>query len=633
MNKITLSNQGSHPATNLWVRRTWDGIHITQPLTSGRAYLIPTNIRHGDVQLVDVRIDRIDAGQQVEIHPVTFGPATDWTKPSLAKIAQQMGFVLLDGVAMGFVADGSSFDGVFASLHLRTHDFSGWVDVWLEWSPLQPYVATGIMTITHGREDSQELAWIDQERDVLARLRVGNGIVVPYLPKQTGPWRAFDGQTRRIPFAVFWPGLARDAGEWINAALVANQQIRGHGIGKLWPVGNPHPTPRPWKPVDWMRRHHAEAKMSLALDDGWPSIGPAKQSGVTGAQEDQIFHPGSEAMRPDGIGCELVRWLAAHNQAKRDGAYLDQRGEHIGPESGVRLWDGIIDFRFTPEAARRGKTRQRTLQDSLGMQGPDTQHWLINTKVAAARLTGCPVLQKDLEGEVQRYLMTRSRDPRSAQSATFSAREWGYECWNVVLLHENLRNRGMAWTVFWHLSHRMDLRLEPLALAGADLIHTFTDDRRLGDGEWTICWQDAWAAYGIDVACDVLFGEGTGDQLRQFARRIAERVWWSAWRKVGDQWQVAPALPTSYAPGLDTEQPVLASGWVYEDAGIGEPPASLTDAPPDVWGTSFLHYGMPCALAVLLRHDPDHPCREAWDYLLRSDDTVSRRWMPPLELA
>jgi hypothetical protein len=461
---------------------------------------------------------------------------------------------------------------------------------WITLYPDQPAWAPGEVLTVASNPAVQDLV---AQAPAAYELRLGDALVV--LPGRgaaqpllaTGE-RLADGQGKATPFVAVWLRHLRRASDWSSVGAAADLGIGGVGITRLWAEGNPA-FPVGFSAVGWSNARFAEAVRRLATWDP-PVCGPSIRSSDTGAQEDQLFHPGGEALFPDGIGAETVRLLSAMKlHAERPSNHLEADGSPLQPAAhpGLIFWDSRPFGRDL-----LGKLRTLSEEETRGRWGADTQHFLARSLGSSARLTGSPVAQWLLGRMAVAYLLQRTDTPGWATSGTFSAREWGYEGLFVVQIDEDLEDRVLAAQVVERWRSRVTTLLLPM-MAGRDYLFAFEDDPRLGQGKWVIAWQEALGAYGIDLACS-LHGPARG---REVALRVARRV--------------------------------LADGWVWQGEWLTRPQFPLAGDLPAPDG-SFNGFGMPLAVAVVLRHEmANQKALEIRDYL-RAALPGEGKWLAPV---
>ena len=266
--------------------------------------------------------------------------------------------------------------------------------------------------------------------------------------------RAGDATTSATPITFVWLRHLTDPNAWASVGCVSSLGVGAVGIERLLPEGNPS-FPAGFSARAWASPKFAQAVRKL---NTWepPICGPAPASGVTGAQEEQMFHPGGEALRTDGVGAEWVRYLAAlhlHSARPCNHLEIDGRPLDVDAHPNARFWDSRIHWHTGVSTDRLGKPRSLTVEEASGFWGPDTQHFLTGTLVASARLTGSPACQWLLRNLATVYLLQRTLDGSTA--GIFSAREVGYECLFAVACHESMEDRAMASRVVARCRSRM----------------------------------------------------------------------------------------------------------------------------------------------------------------------------------
>lgn len=449
--------------------------------------------------------------------------------------------ICIGGHAMTMID--AAVDGAAVTAHMRDRVGAFVVNVWLRWYPGEPCVA-GEAIVTHSDPRSADLVAMPNRDDfrltwegaVASRPDAAGPEVGPLYLVEATPFA--DGQGKGQPFTFLFTHLLNDQ-NWQQAMIRASWGISIVGDTQLLPDGQPHVAPGA---NAWGMPLIGGAFSRLRTWDP-PVCGPSIRSADTGRQEDQVFHPGSEALADDGAGCEYVRYLSAlklHserpcNHCEATGAPLD-----IATRPGLVFWDGRPHF--LTSADKLGKTQELDLSQSHGRWGPDTQHFCFSTLMAAARQSASPALQWLLQQMTSTYLLQRTSTPGRATSATWSAREWGYECLFVLQCDRTLEDRQRAAALVARLRERL-----PRIVAernGHDNLYTFFDTPSLGAGPWCIAWQECWGAYGIDLASEKL----GYDDGRRLAYRVASRMMRQAWVETPDGWLSRADLPLADQP-------------------------------------------------------------------------------------
>lgn len=351
----------------------------------------------------------------------------------------------------------------------------------------------------------------------------GNGPLMP-----AGDWFG-DGQTRAWPCAIYWPRGA-DSADVLYADASARQEIAGRGLSQIGPLGVIAEQGR-FDARAWINRFRTPARNALFQ---WPSVwdlGVAMNSGVGGDQEDQGYSQGFECFYPGGLGAEFPTLNAAYAQMRRPCHYREKDGSLLDLDThpGLKMWalrphSNGTDWLGKPP---------RTAFDAHGYNGPDAEHHWMNRVAAAFELTGCPVLEQELES-IARALMF--------EQWLTTARENG--CRGMVIAHlfRLLPNRVLAnrlrdrWCRFventlvplWRdkpMWDYRDSRTPSLAL--------YVDETQYP--KVCMAYQSALGAYGVWLAGKVLEHEPSRVLGAQCAKDVIEHCYigFEEWAQIG----------------------------------------------------------------------------------------------------
>lgn len=582
-----------------------------------------------DARVVDLRVT-LAPGQKIAVDLASATEST-WTRAPLpADMLWHFGgpttFAGQPMAVVGLIEDGAGYTAQFRGRAGRMICSN----VWITWYPDQPGWACGeAITVASNPAvpDMVEVAPAGLD------LRFGDALVLlpgrgmaSLIPAGT---RVADGQGRATPITFVWLRHLTDPNAWASVGCVSSLGVGAVGIERLLPEGNPS-FPAGFSARAWAGTRFAQAVRKLATWEP-PICGPAPASGVTGAQEDQLVHPGGEALRTDGVGAEWVRYLAAlhlHSARPCNHLEIDGRPLDVDAHPQARFWDSRIHWHTGVSTDRLGKPRSLTVEEASGFWGPDTQHFLTGTLVASARLTGSPACQWLLRNLATVYLLQRTLDGSTA--GIFSAREVGYECLWAVACHETLEDRAMAARVVARCRSRMRNVVLPF-IGQRDYVVAQID--HWGPGWWVALWEGSLCAYGLD-----LFGRILNEPLcLPVARRLADRALRDGWVTDGITWRTCPMFPLSVTDAIG-EEPVQPE-WGASGAQRPEPPDDFLpnymaedaglEAGIPVATHDFDRFGMPLCAWVVLRQEPTHQkARAVWDYL-NSDPNGARNWMPP----
>jgi hypothetical protein len=481
-------------------------------------------------------------------------------------------------------------------------------ELWVWWNPQQPWSCHGEALVTASNPAVPDMGEVTPP----ITLTWGDAVVTPIagaagelLPEGTA---LADGQAKAMPLTFSW-SRHLPACDWSNpwgedewrtiAAILSTECAKGWqpcgvGIEKLLADGNPSYAGG-FTPGNFVASFGESARRLRTWE---PNLyGPAMPSGSTGAQEDQTFVRGEFAL-PGGEGAELVTWLNGiklHaerpcNHLEIDGGPLDDT-RHTSPR--LLFWDGRVHGSSVVSPERLGKPRGITLEEAHGRYGPDVEHFLANTLTAACRLTGSPVAQRLLRNLCTVYLLQRTL-PASWSTSTegIVTRATGWEGIFVTHVWRDLEDREMAQRVADRWRARWTTLIGPkLAAQPNDIwdVRTETSAAVPIVPGW-MPWQQAIAAYGIDLACAQV-GPEEGRQIAlRGALRTLDCYFWET-----DRW-------------VDYERLSLAG---------------------DKSRSGFYAYAwLPCAPAVVLRHQPTHEkARSVWTQVNAANG--SRSWLPP----
>lgn len=583
-----------------WKRTTID---VAPPRQVGRVgdVVFVQGRRAGlDVWCVDLLVT-LAAGETRAIDLAT-AEAFDWSRAPLPAdpLAWFGGVARIGGSLLPLVelqADGA---GYTAHLRARTGRMLC-ADLWLTWYPDRPGWAVGELMLTASNPGVPDMG-----ETLPADLVLSFGDAVALAPGSpafgagviTAGTRWADGQARAFPIAFVWLRHLRLATDWASVGAVSMCGIGAVGIRQLLADGNPL-VPAGCSARAWATPLFAESLRRLHT---WEPglVGPAPQSGATGAQEDQVFVRG-EPLLADGVGTEWIALAGAMRMAARPCHHLEADGAPLDLDRHpqLRFWDGRAHWHTGVSPDQLGKPRSLSIDETAGWWGPDVEHWLLNTLAAASRLTGSPALQHLLGAQARVYLLQWTVAPGLSTSQTYAARAVGWEGIGVVHLWRALEDRALAARVRDRWLQRLDAILLPqLGAKPNDIWDVRVDDARLGAGAWWIPWQQSVGAYGLDFA-GAVFARA---DARAVALRAAQRVLADAWVRDGTQWLTRPQM-------------AVAGG-----------------GPAD---GSFDLFGMPLAVAVVLRGSPasaPEPASSIWAWLLgqtAGGDMHARSWIAP----
>lgn len=490
------------------------------------------------------------------------------------------------------------------------------VHLWTRWYPDQPGLVTGEVAVVASNagipdtnatvEQPLRLSWGDGAVYVCGGAGIIDGLLAPIVPAGTS---FADGQARGMPIAIAWPRHLHQSGEeaFRQFESAIGLRVSAIGVRELWPHGNPQ-LPAGFDAVAWTKAHFGPALARLHTWDAAP-LGPAPNSSVTGAQEDQTFVRG-EMMLPGGEGAEQVAYLVALHTMARPCHHLEASGRQCDPVDHPQcvFWTGRPHYHRGVSPDRLGKPIRPdgsawfpTIDECHGWNGPDREHWLINTTAAAARVIDSPALQFELQQQARIFLFQETTQPGWSTSSPDAARSVGWAGIVAVHLWRGLDDRDLAERVRQRWIDRARLVYLPELGAKPYDVWDVRRDDRIGSGERWMAWQQSIGSYGLYLAAR----EFDVPEAKAMAVRAAKRCVASNWAKDGSRWLgvVNPPFPPPEVPELPPE---------------GTPQWYVTT------------WDLP-ALWVTLREDPAHAkARACWNQAMADLGAgLSRSWVPP----
>ena len=551
---VRVENLGS--AFHGWVRTTIDVLPPMATGTAGGVQFAVGRLVGRDVHVVDLLVD-LPAGGTAAID-LASAKASSWSRPPLP--ADPLGWtggpLNVAGTPLQWVS--LQPDGAAWLMHLRGRTgrmlvVDAWVLVYpgQAWSPGEVLVTCSNPAVPDMGEDVAALS-----------LAFGSALVLvpghaPGDPLVAAGTHFGDGQARLLPVTFAWPSHIGSVLDWSSVSTQAQLGVAAVGIRRLLHGGNPH-YPAGFSARSWAAGKFGEAVRRLHTWDG-AVAGPNKNSGDTGAQEDQVFVRG-EPLLDGGVPAVTVTYLAAAKLANRpcnhreaDGTLLDP-ARHVSPR--LVMWDGRAHWHTGVSPDQLGKPRGLTHAEASDWWGPDVEHAFCFTLLDACRETGSPGLQEVLKPWASIYQLQWTTAPGLSTTQPYAARAVGWEGLLAEGLFDMLEDRALAAGVADHWCQRWDLVLGP-RLTGLDVWDVRTNDPRLGAGPWWMPWQQGVGAFGLEVAGS-RFGRPAA---RDVALHAADVVLQQAWVQVGTRWQTCYSLPVGgTAPSSDT--------WDYFGCGL-----------------------------------------------------------------
>jgi len=498
---VHVANYSTHPFDG-WKRCTVD---VMPPHEAGQAadvrYVLGRQVGL-DVRIIDLRL-RLEPG---EVRSVDLGQAAPWNfvrGPVPVDPEAFWGIPTIAGTRLLPVTAKPDGAGYLAHLRARTGAMLN-TDVWLWWYPDQPAIAHGEVVVTASNPATPDMgAVIPQEfalrfgaADVLIPGASGVGPALLSQGEQIG-----DGQARSFPLVLVWREHLRAQQDWHTAGAAVSLGVAANGIANLWPTGNPTGATNP---LNWTRQHWAGAVERLHNWQGGP-LGVMANGTSTGAEEDQVFVGAECQQGTASLGAETVRYLVALGQSRRPCHHLELDGKHLdlNGHPDLAMWNGRAHWHTGVSPDQLGKPRGLTMHDTHGWIGPWREHWLMNTLAIAARLTGSPALQWQLQHQARIFLYQETVDPRFSTSGADAVRSVGWAGLVAMHLVHGLEDRSLARLIRERWHQRVLLIYVP-GFEGQD-IWSWTNDNRLavatGHPTNTMPYQQMQGCGLLDYAC------------------------------------------------------------------------------------------------------------------------------------
>jgi hypothetical protein len=530
------------------------------------------------------------------------------------------GPIAVNGVPMGLVDFG--LDGAAVTIHMRSRQGRMFVtDVWLRHYMGQPY-AEGEAMITCSNPGVIDL----QEQSPEINFSFGDAIIsvlgsVPGRPLIEKGVTFSDGQAMVLPFTAIWARNLRNASDWSTIGAVASHGVQAVGIDRLMPEGGPV-YGQNMDALLWARNKIDRAIEGID-DFGPPSVGIAANSTQTGSQEDQIFVRGEAMISTAAL---LPTYLSALKFANRPCHHRELSGAPLTLDhENLVIWTSRPHHHPNIGSDKLGKLpgwegSLASVNVTGGWNGPDREHWLLNTLTAGLRYTGSPALQYILRNQAVLFMYAETVDPSLSTSHTDAARSVGYAGMVAVHLWYNLQDRAAGILIRDRWRQRVtQIYIPEITSSPGNLWDPRADDRIIGDFDWvskvdgirreprlytsgTMMWQQSLGAYGLDYGCMHL-GPAQG---RVIALAAAQAVLDHAWRKKDGTWIFWDNV--GYIGGAVLAESEYREGFGVHRTGWFDP----------TWAIP--------GIAVLLRHNPDNAkAQEIWDQLTYGGGS----WVPP----
>lgn len=537
MGTIKVTNYGSVNFTG-WVRTTTDLIDIVEEGTifesNNGVYLVPGRATGLNTKILDIYCS-VEAAKSLDIDFESL-TKTKLLVKDLYNFNIEPPSPACDGMPLHLQS--STVDGAHRSYKWYGRTRQGFhVHAW-GWTPVsEPWLLQGEVVITNSvNEDPMVTHQVTG--DLTLTFKEGIPVLAQVLDKNilNAGDVICDGQAKAFDFSLVMPNrmLQATSKDFDSTSLKIQKLIGALGIQKLWPVDEGIPVPSKDK-LAWINAKIPDTRNALF---GWnyAGVGPTPRSSNTGAQEDQFFVGGEIQDMPLAY---LPRYYAALGQFRRPCHFLESNGEHLDLDAhpNLVLWDSRPHYNSNVSKDQLGKSVKLSEISTHGWWGPDEEHLLLNTLFIAARTTGSPALQQQLEHNAINWLFSKTVDKNIATSRPGAARAVGYECWAALLFWFGLENRALAYKIIERARDRINLVLLPKLSAKVNSDEVWdarSNDPRLGSGRWWMPWQQALGAYGLFKLAELLGHE----EAKTFAFESANTVLIKAYHKseASDKW-------------------------------------------------------------------------------------------------
>jgi hypothetical protein len=443
------SNGEQLPPTTVW---------LGQKLGQVRSAWIDADLDPGETWAVDV-------GQGTVIKP---------TLPSVpaAVMADPAGTHLptINGVPLSLVHDDTGRmvqqDGCAIRAHWRGRvGVMTWADLFVAWVPTEPWARIELVLNTANPTVGSTAESFPNGFE----LRIGNALVGWY-GQRFGRVLHGDaiaqGQARAFPGVCYWPHLGNEEkaemalSMLVGSPMAIDQRLRDVVAG----MGVPE------RQSNFNVRALVARTYPDALQAAWRwrngPLGPAPQSGITGAQEDQCY--GARGTECFGTAIENViagctRYLTALDLFKRPCHWREADGRLLDFEAHPQLvfWSGGPHWNPGVSPDRLGLVSMPTDFERNGWGGPDRQHWFYGSLWLASMITGSRALQFQLEAQARLVWFGETTRPNLSTSGPDAARSVGWFGILAVALWCCLKDRAIAWRVRRRAEERVRLVYVP----------------------------------------------------------------------------------------------------------------------------------------------------------------------------
>lgn len=398
------------------------------------------------------------------------------------------------------------------------------IDFFATYYPQQPGWCQGEFLLRCSNAASPSL-WDDLDDGGLEfgeiRAYWGAAIFLPLGSDNLGRGRMWDGQYRLVPCIVVWPQYCTPD-DWRSIEAIREMQVCGMSDDALpaWARGI---APNGWNARAWVEQHWKRAVELIHNPNIDPMLGPTKNPGVSGSQDDWGFSFEATTCEP---AAAMLHYIVACGIGHHPQFHLEYDGEIVSPERhpALRMWNSRVHWGSSID--KLGKTRELTLQDTGGWGPQDLEHLMVKRLFAGACYSGSRALREVFRHYAANYRLHLATVPSDPRGKVWRVRQLLWES----LLVQSCKHLLPAsdWALMKTHAHlRFERVIAPYAAAGAATGHLWdiidNGAPEVGGGRWAQLWGQAGGAWGVWTMGEAL-DLAEMDLTMQFAVQAAREV-------------------------------------------------------------------------------------------------------------
>lgn len=306
-----------------------------------------------------------------------------------------------------------------------------WSDLWLTWVPEEKWFRWELLLNAASPMFGHKVTELQEHG---FELRVGDATVATYgglFGKLMEGQSIAQGQGRAFAGVGAWldqcdsDERAQLHGMLTGAPVGVDDRFRDMLAG----MGVPEPQDG-FNVQQWVRQHSGHAYSAMAAWPGVQGLGIARNAGVTGAQEEQVFCAhGTECFTGGVFGgaALLIRYLTALTYSRRPCHWREDDGTMLNWEhENLAMWGGGPHYSAAVSPDQLGLVRHPTEHELHGWMGPDREHWFYGSLYTAAVLWGSDLCQWLLEAQARIVHYRETVDTSLSTSGVDAARSVGW---------------------------------------------------------------------------------------------------------------------------------------------------------------------------------------------------------------